>query len=99
MLSLKYASWYSCILIITVLLAIACNNKNKQQNTEPLFKRITSQQSGITFNNAVDENFDKNYFDNFAYVYNGGGAAIGDINNDGLPDIYSQEMKCQTNCI
>ena len=88
MLSLKYASWYSCILIITVLLAIACNNKNKQQNTEPLFKRITSQQSGITFNNAVDENFDKNYFDNFAYVYNGGGAAIGDINNDGLPDIY-----------
>ena len=88
MLSLKYVSYYSCILIVTALLAVACNNNNNQQKTEPLFKKITSEQSGITFNNTVDENFDKNYFDNFAYVYNGGGAAIGDINNDGLPDIY-----------
>ena len=88
MLSLKYASSYSCILISIGLLAIACNNNNKQQKTAPLFKRITSEHTGISFNNTVDENFDKNYFDNFAYVYNGGGAAIGDINNDGLPDIY-----------
>ena len=88
MLSLKFASSYSCILISIGLLAIACNNDNKQKTADPLFKKITSEQSGITFNNTVDENFDKNYFDNFAYVYNGGGAAIGDINNDGLPDIY-----------
>jgi hypothetical protein len=53
----------------------------------PVFKRLASDKSGVTFKNTVDENID-NYFDNFAYVYNGGGVGIGDINNDGLPDLY-----------
>ena len=55
--------------------------------TEPVFKRVESQRSGITFQNTVNENID-NFFDVFAYVYNGGGVGIGDINNDGLSDIY-----------
>jgi enediyne biosynthesis protein E4 len=88
MLSSKYASFHSFIVIIVVLLAVACNNNKPQQEEAPLFKKISSAQSGINFSNTVDENYDKNYFDNFAYVYNGGGAAIGDINNDGSPDIY-----------
>jgi hypothetical protein len=53
----------------------------------PVFKRVLSSHSGVTFKNVVDENID-NYFDLFAYVYNGGGVAIGDINNDGLSDVY-----------
>jgi hypothetical protein len=76
---------------ITLLLS-ACTAKDKNAGTsesiDPVFKKISSSQSGITFNNLVDENYGKNYFDRFAYVYNGAGVAVGDINNDGLPDIY-----------
>ena len=75
--------------LLVCLIVISCsNNKDDCVPSVPVFKKISSKQSGITFINAVDENYDKNYFDKFAYVYNGAGVAIGDINNDGLQDIY-----------
>lgn len=61
--------------------------EDKTVASEPVFKRLTSAHSGVTFQNVVNENFE-NFFDVFAYVYNGGGVGIGDINKDGLSDIY-----------
>jgi enediyne biosynthesis protein E4 len=78
---------YGKILLIVVAVSACDNKQEKSAPSAPLFKRISSAQSGITFKNTVDENIN-NYFDFFAYVYNGGGVAIGDINNDNLPDIY-----------
>jgi hypothetical protein len=79
-------SWFFILLIIS-----SCSSKREAKEIdirpEPIFKFIPSSNSGITFQNNVDENIN-NYFDYFAYVYNGGGVGIGDINNDGLPDIY-----------
>ncbi|MEO5562096.1 MAG: VCBS repeat-containing protein, partial [Chitinophagaceae bacterium] len=72
-----------------ILVTTGCrSDKQAAESTDPVFKRINSSQSGITFNNLVEENYQKNYFDKFAYVYNGAGVAIGDINNDGLQDVY-----------
>ncbi len=90
----KHKSFLSSVFgtAILSLLLIGCSQKPETEKiseaTEtPVFKRVPSSQSGVTFTNTVDENID-NYFDFFAYVYNGGGVGIGDINNDGLPDIY-----------
>ena len=55
--------------------------------SDTLFQRIPSSQSGITFNNEIQENDTVNPL-NIVNIYNGGGVGIGDFNNDGLPDIF-----------
>lgn len=52
-----------------------------------MFTTIPSSHSNITFKNIVEETPDFNFL-NYSYIYNGGGVAVGDINNDGLEDIY-----------
>lgn len=84
----RYQSPLRYVTIFIAAFAISCHGKQDVENEPPVFKVVPPANSGITFNNLVEENGGKNYFDNFAYVYNGGGVAIGDINNDGLPDIY-----------
>jgi hypothetical protein len=54
---------------------------------EPLFTKLPSRQTGITFNNQNADTDSLNILD-YLYYYNGAGVAIGDINNDGLPDIF-----------
>ena len=51
----------------------------------PLFQLV--ENSGINFNNKVEDGQKENSF-LFRNFYNGGGVAIGDLNNDGLPDVY-----------
>ena len=54
---------------------------------DTLFQLIPASQSGVDFNNLVTENDSINPLD-MEYLYNGGGVAIGDFNNDGNPDLY-----------
>jgi len=66
-----------------VLLMAGCNSAN--QKSKLLFEEI--KDSGIKFTNAVENTKDFNIF-SYRNFYNGGGVAIGDINNDGLADVF-----------
>jgi len=52
-----------------------------------LFDQPGPSRTGIGFVNALQESEELNILD-YLYFYNGGGVALGDINGDGLPDIY-----------
>jgi hypothetical protein len=57
------------------------------QSSQPLFKLLPPDSTGIRFSNDIIENDTLNIL-NQANIYNGGGIGIGDFNNDGLTDIY-----------
>ncbi len=57
------------------------------QQAASLFTQMNSKQTGIDFTNNIKENDALNILA-YEYFYNGGGVAIGDINNDGLADIF-----------
>jgi hypothetical protein len=52
-----------------------------------LFEQVPPKKSGITFKNIITENEQHNAL-TYENLYNGGGVATGDINNDGLDDIF-----------
>lgn len=71
-------------IIIVLLLLIASQQLSAQQ---PLFKLLDTTATGVAFRNDINESEDLNVLA-YEYFYNGGGVAVGDINNDGLPDIF-----------
>lgn len=71
--------WVSGLFIF--YLFISCNEDH------PLFTQIHSDQSGIHFNNKIQQTDSINVLD-FENIYNGGGIGVGDFNNDGLQDLY-----------
>lgn len=69
-------------LILLVAFFVGCSKKEAL-----LFEKLPSDKSNITFNNQLDASKKISILD-YLYYYNGGGTAVGDINNDGLVDIY-----------
>lgn len=80
-------------LILLVLLNSCSDNKQHEEQVKQgekpaaLFEYLDSSQTGINFDNVITETERFNFL-LYEYLYNGGGVAVGDVNNDGLQDIY-----------
>src|SRR5688500_17310671 len=57
------------------------------ERERPLFRLLSPDETGVTFANTITTNDSVNVQTD-VYVYNGAGVAVGDIDNDGLPDIF-----------
>ncbi len=83
------------LICLLMILFFSCNEDDKNQSSaqkhtqkkQTFFQLLDPSKTGVEFINKVE---DTNTFNILTYrnFYNGGGVAIGDINNDGLPDLY-----------
>ena len=76
-------SWAGRFVVFLVLCTAACTGENER----PLFKLLSSEATGVTFANTVTTNDSLNVQTD-VYVYNGAGVGVGDIDNDGLADLF-----------
>jgi len=87
---MKFSGNYIPFILICLLLSglqIGCSDPAKETVKATLFEKVPSDRSGIHFTNKVTEDLYFNFL-NYSYIYNGAGVAVGDINNDGLEDLY-----------
>ena len=68
-------------------IAFICGIYGCNQSDDKLFSKVSASASGINFKNTLIEDEEFNVL-NYPYFYNGGGVAVGDINNDGLTDVF-----------
>jgi len=72
----------SLLTLFILALSVSCNS-----STETLFKKLSEEHTQISFQNTITETDSFNILTN-EYIFNGGGVAVSDFNNDGLPDLF-----------
>jgi enediyne biosynthesis protein E4 len=71
---------HNCLISLLFFILTACQSDDK------LFTSLSKSETGINFRNILQESEEMNVL-NYMYFYNGGGVAVGDVNNDGLTDV------------
>ena len=82
---MKNYSLQALLFFPLLLGVIGCSSEKNKSN--PLFKEIKANESGINFENKLSFDAKFNIY-TYRNYYNGGGVGLGDVNNDGLIDIY-----------
>lgn len=75
--------------LVAIFILLACSNDVHETIAKQnyLLNQLSEKDTGIDFSNIVPEDAQHSII-NYIYYYNGGGVAAGDINNDGLSDLY-----------
>ena len=84
---MKYLT--SLVLLCIVIFSYNCSDTTKNSSTKrtKIFSQLKPEKTNISFSNNLTENDSLNYF-TYGYIFMGGGVSAGDINNDGLTDLF-----------
>ncbi len=81
---MKRIIYYAILVILFLALSMCSIKKN-----DHLFKLLDSSSTGLEFINEITISDSLNAV-TFEYIYNGGGAGVGDFNNDGKKDLFGE---------
>lgn len=85
----KHLLFRSLILLVIIIFFAKCNTSavDKKTRENILLNLLPADRTHIDFTNAIKEDAENNVL-TYEYFYNGGGVAIGDLNSDGMQDVY-----------
>jgi len=82
---------YIIVLLLVMVGMLSCKNNSTSESTTEnipkIFEQLTKEKTGIDFTNTIKNKEEFNIF-SYRNFYNGAGVSIGDVNNDGLSDVY-----------
>ena len=96
---MKFNPLFKSILFMLFFICISCDKTKVKFDTDELsggLELMSSLHTGIDFNNSITESETVNHI-YYNQIYSGSGVAIGDLNNDGYPDIYFGGNLCLPN--
>ena len=79
--------WPSSSILVILFMLSYCTARHDQVESRTIYHAVDAKQHGIDFINRIDPDDSINII-NYLYAYNGGGVAGGDLNGDGLPELF-----------